>query len=216
MRASQWKVAAVMIEIDIVPTRRIMTNRAILAILTVVGILLLMAGKTIRRRTFVLPILMARFTGDFAMPAFEFERGKIVIEFCRGPSIRGVTLTAVRAEAALVRIIVEMTGMAVLWCHSEIAQRACVDVTLDTGEANVLASGFEGKAIVVEISPEPVYPIMTIKTSRTKGQLMRGHKGQVHLAVTGITGAEGERCDIALMTVTARERFPRSCELMSL
>jgi hypothetical protein len=103
-----------MIEIDIVPTGRIMTNRAIRAILTVVGILLFMTGKTIRSRAFVLLILVTRFTRDIAVSAFEFERGKIVIEFRRGPALRIMTLTAVRAEAAIVRIVVEMAGMAVL------------------------------------------------------------------------------------------------------
>src|SRR5512132_2835395 len=96
MRPSQWEVAEVMIEIDIVPTGRIMTNRAIRAILTIVGILLSMTGKTIRRRTFVFLILMARFTRDIVVPAFKFECGKVVIEFRRGPAIRSVTLTAVR------------------------------------------------------------------------------------------------------------------------
>lgn len=114
MPTRQWKVTAVVIEIDMLPTRGIMTRRTIGAILTVMFIIQLMAGITVAGCALMLLILVARFTGYFAMLAFQFERGKIVIEFCRSPALRGVALTAIGSKTALMRFIAKMTGIAIL------------------------------------------------------------------------------------------------------
>jgi hypothetical protein len=103
-----------MIEIDILPTRGIMTCRTIVAVLTVMLIIPLMAGITIGGCALMLLILVARFTGDFAMLAFQFERGKIVIEFCWNPAVSSVTLTAIKPKTALMWFVIKMTGIAIL------------------------------------------------------------------------------------------------------
>jgi hypothetical protein len=56
------------------------------------------------------------------MLAFQLEGGKIMIERGRLPAFRGVTLTAIRAKATFMSIIIEMTGIAVLQGHREIPQ----------------------------------------------------------------------------------------------
>ena len=88
-------------------------------------------------------------------------------------------------------------------------------MTLDTGNAHVLTRDSERKGIVAEIFPETVHAIMTIETSRAEGQCMSRHEAQVHLTVAGTAGTNRERCNVALVTVTACERLARSRNLMS-
>lgn len=59
MSAGQGEVAAVMIEIDIIPTGRIMASRAVCAELTVMGVILLVTGNASCRCAFKLLIDMA-------------------------------------------------------------------------------------------------------------------------------------------------------------
>jgi hypothetical protein len=109
MGTGQWEFTTIVIKAHMIPTGGIMTDRTILAILPIVGIILLMAGKTILRRTFELLIHMARFTTDFYMLAFKFECSQIVIKFCRRPAIRCMAAGAVYSKSAFMRLILLMT-----------------------------------------------------------------------------------------------------------
>src|SRR5688572_13793945 len=88
MLACQWEGAQVVIEVGILPVRRIMTGSAIGAKLPFVFVILLMAGKTVRGRTSKLSVHMARFTSNFTVPALQFESRKIMVKFCRRPTLR--------------------------------------------------------------------------------------------------------------------------------
>lgn len=109
-----------------------------------------------------------------------------MVKLCRSPAIRGVTLTAIGSKTTFVRLILPVAGIAILQRRGEIAQTARIDVTLYTGNADVLASNFERKGVVVKILSEAISAVMTIETSRAKGYSMRGHKAYIPLAVTGI------------------------------
>ena len=80
MRARQREVGEVVIKVGIFPIIRGVTATAVRAELTVVFIVLLMAGVTIGGRTCEDIILMTTFAGDSRVPAFEFESRKVVIE----------------------------------------------------------------------------------------------------------------------------------------
>ncbi len=67
-----------------------MTGRTICAKLTVVAIILFMAGITIRRGALEHVVDMAFFAFDTGMFTFKFECGKIVIELRRLPGGRRV------------------------------------------------------------------------------------------------------------------------------
>ena len=86
-----------------------MADRTILAILSIMGIILLMAGKTVLRRTFELLIHMARFAGDARMLSFQFEGCQIVIKFGGRPAIRGMAAGAVYSKPSFMRLILLMT-----------------------------------------------------------------------------------------------------------
>ena len=87
-----------------------------------------------------------------------------MIECCRLPAVCRVTLTAICAKTALMGVVIKMTGIAIPQSHREILQPARIDMTLDAGNANVLACELERKGIVIEISSEAICAIMTVET----------------------------------------------------
>ena len=114
MRAGQREVAAVMVEIRILPVGRVMAGRAICAKLTVMLVILSVAGITVHRCCLVLSIHMTRLTANFGVFSFQFERREVMVKRCGSPAICRVTLAAIQSEAALMRLIVMVTGVAIL------------------------------------------------------------------------------------------------------
>lgn len=78
----QWEVAAVMIEISILPIGGIMAGSAIRAIFAIVLVIFPVTGVTIHGRTFELPVYVAGLASRLRVFALQFERRQIVIEFC--------------------------------------------------------------------------------------------------------------------------------------
>ena len=187
-----------------------MAGGTIRPVLTVMFIILLVAGSTIHRRALELVVHMAGLTGHVCVLALQFERGQIVVESGRRPAIHRVTLAAIQPEATLMRLIVMMTGVAILQGHLEVAKAARVDMTLYTGKTHVLTRQREGKAVVVKILPEPIHAIVTVETAGAKRQRMRGHEHRIHLTMACVASLRREGCDIAQVAVVALEGSPRS------
>ena len=164
MRARQGEVAAVVIEIRVIPIRGFVAGRAIGTELTVVFVILLVAGIAVCGCAFVLPVHMTGLAIDFGVPAFELECCQIVIKGGRRPAVRGMALAAIQSKTALMRLIVMMAGIAILRRRRKIAKVAPVDMTLHTGKAHMLPGELEGKGIVIEIRAETIHTIMTVKT----------------------------------------------------
>ena len=108
MRARQREVGKVMIEVGILPFIRRVTATTVRAKLTVVFVVLLMAGVTIGGRTCEDIILMTTFAGDSRVPAFEFESRKVVIELRGLPTVGRMTGGAILPEPAVVFVILPM------------------------------------------------------------------------------------------------------------
>lgn len=145
MRAGQREVAQVVIEIRVVPIGWVVAGGAVCAILTVVFIIRLVAGITVHGRAFVLIVHMAGFTFHVRVFSLQFERRQVVIELCRSPAICCVALAAIQPEAALMRFIVVVTGIAILGGHREVTEAARVDVTLNAGKTDMCPGQLEGK-----------------------------------------------------------------------
>ena len=69
MGAGQWELTAVMIKVHVIPTGGIMTDGAILAILSIMGIILLMTRITVLGCAFELIIHMTGRASDFRVLA---------------------------------------------------------------------------------------------------------------------------------------------------
>jgi hypothetical protein len=168
MRPGQGEVAEAMVEVCVVPIGGVMAGGTIRAVLTVMFIVLLVAGDTIHRRALELVVYMTGLTGRVRVLTFQFEGGQVVVEAGRCPAIRRVTLAAIQPEAAFMRLIIMMTGVTILQGYREVANAARVDMTLHTGKTHMLTRELEGKDIVVEILSEPIHAIVTVKTTGTK------------------------------------------------
>ena len=120
-----------------------MAGGTIRAILTVMLIILLVAGDTIHGRALELVVHMTGLASYICVFAFQFKGGQVVVEPGRRPAIGGMTLAAIQPEATLMRLIVMMTGVAILQSHREVANAARVDMTLHTGKTEVLTHQWE-------------------------------------------------------------------------
>jgi hypothetical protein len=179
-----------------------------------VFIILLVARITIRGSPFELLVDVTRLTSHLGMFTFQLECHKVVVECRWCPPIYSVALAAIGTKAALVRLIVEMTGIAILRCRGKVACLSRIDMALDTGDANMLAAEFECRNIVIEIVSQAVHAIMASKTGRTKRDCVRGHESHIYLTVAGIASLRCERCHVACMTVHAGKWLSRGRKLM--
>ena len=73
MPACQWEVAAVVVEIRILPIGGVMAGSTICAVPAIVLIVLPVTGIAVHRCAFVLPVDMARLAVCFRMFPFQFE-----------------------------------------------------------------------------------------------------------------------------------------------
>ena len=196
------------------PRRAIVADCAIRAILSTVFIILLVAGITIRGCTFELLIDVTCLTSQLGMSTFQLECHKVVVEGRWCPAVYSMALTAIGTKAALVRLIVEMTGIAILRCRGKVAYTSRIDMALDTGNTNMLAAELECRGIVIEIAAQAVHAIMAIETGRTKRHRVRGHESQIYLTVAGIASLRRERCHVAGMTIHTGKWLTRDRNLM--
>lgn len=68
VRTGQWEFAAVVIEVNMIPTRGVMTGRTICAKLPVMRVILLVTGETVRRCAFELIIGVTGLTSEIGVP----------------------------------------------------------------------------------------------------------------------------------------------------
>lgn len=122
VRTRQREVGAVMVKVCAVPTRGGMTYGAVRSELTVMLIVLFMAGITNGGRAFEDIVGMALLAFHFGMPALQLESGKVMVEGGFLPIGWVVAGLTVRAEGALVGILRSMTGIAILWRGRKIGQ----------------------------------------------------------------------------------------------
>lgn len=105
MGAFQFERETIMVNRSIVPIGRSVAGGAVLAVLTVVFIVAAMAGVTIRGCALVNAILVTLIAGSFAVLAFQFKGGKIVVETRRLPAAGGMAHGAILTEPALMRVV---------------------------------------------------------------------------------------------------------------
>ena len=122
-----------MIEGHIAPAGRRVTLRTVRAECAIVMVVLLMAAHTILRRAFEDVVDVAGGTRHADVRASQLERRQVVIEGHIAPAGRRVALRAVRAERAVVMIVLLMAAHTIL----RRAFEDTVDVTGGTRHADV-------------------------------------------------------------------------------
>jgi len=180
-----------------------------------VFIILLVAGVAVGWRAQEGPARMAGLTGDFRMPAFELEGGKIVVEFSRSPALLGVAICTICAKAASVRVIPGMTGETILGGPRKVTELTRLEMASVTREPGMPSLELEGKAIMVETTPKAVQAVMAVETGATVRQCMCGHECNVHSTMAGVAPVQIECGYIFGVTVRAGERLTRRRKLVT-
>jgi len=101
------------VEGDVIPIRGAMTCRAIRAKATIVMIVLLMTGETIRRCTLEDIVNVALVAFDAGVLAFEFESRKVVVKPGGFPTLWCMTPASIRTKRALMSVIPDVAGLTV-------------------------------------------------------------------------------------------------------
>ena len=184
--AIQGESGTIMVKGYAIPTYRHMAGRTIRTETAAMCIVLLMTGITIRGRSLKDTVLMAGFASHFCMSAFQLEIRKIVIEFSRLPTIRGMAGPTVGAEARFMRVISAVAGIAILWRSREVGQAARINMALRTGHVLMLSRQFELKSIMTELFAESIYSIVTIQAGCAISLNVRLGKAGVDLMVAGL------------------------------
>ena len=112
--ADQWERGQVMIHRGWCPAIWGVALAAVLAQSTLVTVVFGVASKTILWSALENAVGVAGGTIHSSVLANQFERGQVVVDGSRCPAVRGVTLTAVLAQATLVSVVFGMAGCAVL------------------------------------------------------------------------------------------------------
>jgi len=147
------------IEIHISPARGVMALRTILSKLPVMGIILLMAGKTIRRRA-TISTRVTTIAFDIHMFPGQLERSKFVIE---GPVIPGSGVVAGGTffpKTPFMKIILLVAGKTGRGC----ACKLIIGMTFFTGGIDMRPDQLEACQVVIIPGRLPCLSGMAIAT----------------------------------------------------
>ena len=140
-----------MIDISRLPAGRGMARRAVGSKLTLVRIVIGMAGGAVHWRAFENAIDMATFTGNGGMFSIKLEGEFRMIDIGGLPAGRSMARRAVGSKLTLVRIILGMTGSTIHWRAFE----DTIDVTACTGNCGMLSIKLECEFRMVNQSRFP-------------------------------------------------------------
>ena len=113
MPACQREVGAAVVKGCVVPVTRAMAGCAVCAKLTVVFVILLVAGIAISRRAFEHIIHVTAFAAHFPVLTVQFESRQVMVKVCALPVLRRMTGFTLGSKTAIVLIILLVTGVAV-------------------------------------------------------------------------------------------------------
>ncbi len=155
--SGEREAGLVVVECHIFPTPSVMAGGTIGAELAVVRVILRMATEAIFRRTFELPVGVARGTGLIDMRTGERECSFVVVKGDVAPFCWRMALSTIGAELAVMMVIFLVTTEAVFGCPLEhVVHMACF-----TFDVIMCAHQFETCRAVVEGHIFPIRRIMT-------------------------------------------------------
>ena len=79
-----------------------------------------------------------------------------------------MTGCAVHPKLTFMRLIVIVTGMAILGRDGEVSKTACIDMTLYTGNTSMFPRQRERELVVIEILPQMIDAIVTVQAGGSK------------------------------------------------
>jgi hypothetical protein len=126
----QWK--GTVIKIGRLPGCGCMADQAICAQLTLMFVILFVAGIAVGRSAFVYVINMATGTNFLDVFTRQLEGSQVVVESCRQPAFRGVAILAACSKLIRMWIIFQMTNGTIGWQTTQVCDAASIRMALRT------------------------------------------------------------------------------------
>ena len=139
VRPTQFEGGLVMVESGRLPPGCLVTGITVLTECSVMAIVFLVTGKTLRRRTFEDLINMTFFTDQVGMRTSQLKIRQVMIKFGWLPTIWHVTGSTVSAKLSRVNIILEMADPTFRTLGFKISRHQLVKMTFLACQTLVLA-----------------------------------------------------------------------------
>ena len=167
MTARQRETGPTVVEVDILPTSRVVAVSTVPTHLP--GVRVAMTGGTIGGRTFEQQVGVATCTRYLGMPACQMEDGSGVVEGRIIPGGRGMTLFTFLTQQAHMRIILLMAGETVLRSTFE----KVIGMAIPARYTDMRRQQFEIGAVMIEVNDTPIFRGMAGGAIGTQLSLMR-------------------------------------------
>lgn len=112
------------------------------------------------------------------------------------------------------RIVSQMTGGAILPCHSKFRKAVSAAMAIHTCRFSMLTAQLEGKGVMREIGDHAVVTVVAVQARLAVGKEMIHHESLVALSMTRLTGIFVKCRYIAPMAIRTFQRFVFRLELM--
>ncbi len=128
--AGQWEGCQRMVKDGRQPACRGMTQTAIPTKLTLMLVVLRVAGVAIGRRALEDIVDVAGFAGNLGVLAFQLEGGQRVVELSRDPAIGRMAHAAIHTEAAFMGVVLQMARKTILRRSLQVCNRTRIHMAL--------------------------------------------------------------------------------------
>lgn len=160
MSACEWEVGTTVIKVGVLPIGGVVAGLALPSIRTIVLIIAVMAGITIRRGSFKDVTNVALLTCSFGVFPIQFEGGEVVIKICFLPGSGDMTRLTICSISSIMSVVLRMAGVTILRQRLQICDRTRIKMTLGACGFQVPTLEPEDEIIVIKFS-EAVDTIMT-------------------------------------------------------
>mgnify|MGYP006952658605 CR=1 FL=1 len=175
-------------------------------------IVLLVARETVEGCALEHGVHMARFASHLHVSAVQFKNGTVVIEGRWFPSIRRMARGTFRAQAPSMCVIFCVARKTILAGQLQGRKMSRHHMALGTLYKRMFAVQLKSEFVVIEIVSESFHPVVTLKTTLAKRNLMFHHECHILEDVTFAAGQFVELGNILAMAIGTQERFLLSRE----
>lgn len=208
VRAIQFEGRKVVVKSGRLPAGSLMTCATVRPIFALMFVFLLVTGKTSRGGTFenLVEVAVAAFRcGVFTI---QLESCQIMVKGGWSPARGLMADGAVLSKLTLMRIIFQMTGVAVAGGGFEIGGGVHSQMAFGAIQPGVPTIQLKGRQVVIKSLSDAFDAIVTIPAGSSVSQGMSRHVAFIHLCMTGTASGRIEAGDVFAMTVLADENLP--------
>ena len=207
VRAIQFEGRKVVVKGGGFPTGSLVTCATVRPVFTLMFVILLVTGKTSRGGAFENLVEMAIAAFRRGVFTIQFESCQIMVKGGWSPARGLMADGAVLPKFTLMRIVFQVTGVAVTGGGFEIGGGLHCQMAFGAIQPGVLTIQLKGRQVVIKGLSNAFDAIVTIPASSPVSQGMSRHVAFIHLCVAGAADGRVEAGDVFAMTVIAAKNL---------